>query len=162
VRRAIKVLAAGAWEARRARASVVLDYEDRYRRRIQLHDSNGEAFLLDLARPTALRDGEGLELDDGSILRIVAADERVADVRAASASELARIAWHIGNRHTPLQILAENTLRIRDDHVLIEMVEGLGGRVVRCEAPFSPEAGAYAHGLTPGHSHPRLKGHHEH
>jgi urease accessory protein len=147
------------WNAQRTEANVTLAFEDRYRRRIQLQDSKGAPFLLDLARPTILHDGEGLELDDGGIIAVVAAAEAIADIRAASPAALSRIAWHIGNRHTPLQILADGALRIRDDHVLIEMIESLGGAVTRHRAPFSPEGGAYSHGLKPGHTHPHLGGH---
>jgi urease accessory protein len=157
MRRATKVLGGGQWEAQSECARVVLGFEDRYRRRIQLHDSNGEPFLLDLARPTSLRDGDGLVLENGGVILVVAAEEAVADIRAASPAETARIAWHIGNRHTPVQILKDGALRIRDDHVLIEMIEALGGIAERRKAPFSPEGGAYSHGLVPGHSHAHLR-----
>ena len=101
-------------------------------------------FLLDLERPIALKDGDGLLLDDGGIILVKAADEKVADISAPTAADIARIAWHIGNRHTPLQVLDDGGLRFQDDGVLSKMVEGLGGKVTFRTAAFSPESGAYA------------------
>lgn len=115
-------------------------------------DDAGEAFLLDLAKPVVLADGDGLALEGDGVIRVRAADEPVADVRAVTAAETARLAWHIGNRHTPVQVLADGTLRIHDDHVLVAMLEGLGAGVTRRLAPFAPEPGAYA-GAADGHGH---------
>ena len=102
-------------------------------------------FLLDLPRVQHLADGDGLELDDGGYVRVCAAPERVLEIEADGPAELLRLAWHLGNRHLPVQAL-EGRLRIRDDHVIAEMVEGLGGRITRLSAPFDPETGAYAGG----------------
>jgi urease accessory protein len=135
-----------------------LAFDDRYRRRVLLKDSKGE-FLLDLERPTALKDGDGLGLDDGTIILVRAAAEPVADISAPTAADIARIAWHIGNRHTPLQVLPGGGLRFRDDGVLSAMVRGLGGTVNFTLAPFAPEPGAYA--AKGGHDHHR-HGHHDH
>lgn len=132
----------GAWPDEAAQDSVTLAYLDRHRRRIRLVSDTGKPFLLDLARPHRLADGDGLELDDGAYVRVNAAPEPVIEI-AASPHDLLRIAWHLGNRHLPLQVAGER-LRIRDDHVIADMVIGLGGEVVRCEAPFDPESGAYA------------------
>ena len=139
-------------------ATVTLALDDRHRRRIRLTDDLGEAFLLDLTEATLMGDGDGLKLEDGSFIRVVAADESVADVSGSSPAHAARLAWHIGNRHAPVQVLPDGALRIRDDHVLVAMLEGLGARVVRRQAPFSPEPGAYArnghgHGHEHGHGH---------
>ena len=117
-----------------------------------MKDDDGQAFLLDLAEAVLLGDGDGLALDDGGILRVTAANEPVCDVTAQSPVHMARLVWHIGNRHTPVQVLATGALRIRYDHVLAEMATGLGASVERKQAPFEPEAGAYSGGGH-GHSH---------
>ena len=162
MRRAQTILDKGSWEGRAPVASVQLSFHDRYRRRIVLHDLKGEAFLLDLPRPAILCDGDGLLLDDGGVIAVRAAEEAVADIQAATPAGLARLAWHIGNRHTPVQVLEDGGLRIQDDAVLVNMVEGLGGSVVRHSAIFSPEPGAYAQAradTSHGHHH---HDHHDH
>ena len=152
MRRAIDAKAAGTWGSV-AQATVTLAFEDRYRRRIRMQDDAGEAFLLDLGEATVLRDGDGLVLQEGGVIAVRAADERVADITASSAVEAIRIAWHIGNRHTPMQVLADSTLRIAYDHVLVAMAEGLGAEVVERQACFQPEGGAYAAGHGHDHDH---------
>ncbi len=138
-------------------ATVTLDFEDRYRRRIRLHDDEGEPFLLDLAEATRLADGDGLVVSDGGYIRVCAADEAVADLRCRNLTETARVAWHIGNRHIPVQVLADGALRIRHDHVIVDMARLLGAEVEQKTAPFSPEPGAYVqpngHGSGHGHDH---------
>src|SRR5690348_303879 len=143
MRRAITVHTRGHWPEDAAVDSVTLAYLDRHRRRIRLVADSGTPFLLDLARAQHLTDGDGLELDNGSYIRVNAAPEPVIEIEADTPTDLLRIAWHLGNRHLPLQV-AEGKLRLRADHVIAEMVLGLGGRVVWCEAPFDPEIGAYA------------------
>jgi len=143
MRRAIAVHKSGHWPQEAAIDRVTLAFVDRHRRRLRLVADSGTPFLLDLARAQHLADGDGLELDSGSYVRVCAAPERVLEIEADGPSELLRIAWHLGNRHLPVQAL-DGRLRIRDDHVIAEMVEGLGGRVTRLEAPFDPESGAYA------------------
>lgn len=123
---------------------IQLTWDDRHRRRIRMTSNGGKDFLLDLPKAVALADGDQLVLDDGSRVRVCASAEPVADIHADSPDALARIAWHLGNRHWPTQLL-DNGLRIRFDHVLVEMVAGLGGRVTVHEAAFQPESGAYAH-----------------
>src|SRR5437763_4274146 len=130
--------------------SVTLAFLDRHRRRIRLVTDAGTPFLLDLPRAQHLADGDGLELDNGGYLRVRAAPEPVIDIAADSPGDLLRIAWHIGNRHLPLQVV-EDRLRIRDDHVIAGMVQGLGGRITRLAAPFDPEIGAYAGAAHPHH-----------
>ena len=103
---------------------------------------SGQAYLLDLPTAHHLVDGDGLELDFGAYLRVRAAPEPVFEIEAAVPADLLRIAWHLGNRHLPLQVAAAR-LRIRADHVIAEMVVGLGGRITRLEAPFDPVTGAY-------------------
>ena len=151
MRRAIAVHTRGRWPEEAAVDSVTLAFLDRHRRRIRLVADTGAPFLLDLARAQHLIDGDGLELDNGSYIRVNAAPEPVIEIAADTPTDLLRIAWHLGNRHLPLQV-AEGKLRLRADHVIAEMVLGLGGRVVWCEAPFDPEIGAYA-GAPHAHGH---------
>jgi len=145
MRRASEVKTAGTWNAAAAVDCVVLDADERHRRRITLTGEAGTAFLLDLPHATALRDGDGLVLDDGAIVRVAGKPESLVEVAAASAHDLARLAWHIGNRHTDVQVVGDK-LRIRRDHVLEGMLRGLGARLTSIEAPFDPEHGAYTHG----------------
>jgi urease accessory protein len=127
-------------------ATVTLAYDERHRRRLRLAADDGRPFLLDLPEARLLRDGDLLVLDDGRLLLVRAAAEPVLEVRADDAQALARIAWHLGNRHTPTQILA-GSLRIRADHVLEHLLtDHLGAEVAPATAPFDPEGGAYGHG----------------
>lgn len=142
-RRVEAVLAAGEWPAEEEVATVTLNHDDRHRRRLTLADDRGQAFLLDLPRAQRLDDGDGLKLVGGGVIRVRAATELVCEARARDPAHLARLAWHLGNRHAGVEILDERTLRVRDDPVLGAMLEGLGGVVVRLMAPFSPEIGAY-------------------
>jgi urease accessory protein len=123
---------------------VVLDADERHRRRIVLTAEGGTRFLLDLPHATALHDGDGLVLEDGSVVRVVGKREALVEIAAANPRELARLAWHIGNRHTEVEIAGER-LRIRRDSVLEEMLHGLGAQLSFIEAPFEPEPGAYGH-----------------
>ncbi|MBV8613925.1 MAG: urease accessory protein UreE [Acetobacteraceae bacterium] len=143
--RAVAVLPAGTWEEARAPDSVLLDFDMRHRRRIALRTESGADLLLDLPHAARLRDGDGLALDNGGVVRVRARPEPLLEVHAHGADALARIAWHLGNRHLPVQILA-GRLRIRTDHVIADMVHQLGGQARPIEAPFDPEAGAYAGG----------------
>lgn len=132
---------------------VSLTYEDRYRRRGLLRTDSGEEFLLDLAQATELRDGDALVLEDGRHVLVKAASEPLAEVRAAGAT-LARLAWHVGNRHTPAQVEADRLLILRD-HVIEDMLRKLGATVIHIDEPFTPEGGAYGHGRTHAHAHSR-------
>jgi urease accessory protein len=123
---------------------VVLDASERHRRRIVLTAEGGTSFLLDLPQAVVLRDGDGLVLEDGAIVRVAGRREPLIEVTAESPHQLARLAWHIGNRHTDVEIAGER-LRIRRDHVLEEMLRGLGASLSPVEAPFDPEPGAYGH-----------------
>lgn len=145
MRRAIAVHNRGYWPEEAAVDTVTLAYLDRHRRRIRLVADSGETFLLDLARARHLAEGDGLGLDTGGYIRVRSAPEPVIEIEAEDRAALLRIAWHLGNRHLPLQVAGER-LRIRADHVIAEMVAGLGGRLARIEAPFDPEIGAYAGG----------------
>jgi urease accessory protein len=125
--------------------TVVLDFDDRHRRRMAMTGTRGLEFVLDLEHATALRGGDALVLDDGRLIEVVAAAEPLAEIRGTDPQHLVRVAWHLGNRHLPTQIMARG-LRIRRDHVIEAMVKGLGARVIEIEAPFDPEGGAYAGG----------------
>jgi len=143
MRRAVAVYLHGQWPEDRMVDTVTLAYLDRHRRRIRLVSDSGAAFLLDLSRAQHFAEGDGLELDSGGYLRVCAAMEPVLEIETADRANLLRIAWHLGNRHLPLQVVGDR-LRIREDHVIAEMLSGLGGRITRLEAPFDPEFGAYA------------------
>ena len=133
---------------------VMLDYDMRHRRRVSMTGRGGLAFLLDLAATTVLRGGDVLVLDDGRLVAVEAALEPLAKIRCDEEEVLLRIAWHLGNRHLPI-MLFEKRIYIRRDHVIEEMVRGLGGIVHHVEAAFDPEGGAYAGG---GHSHGHAHG----
>jgi urease accessory protein len=129
--------------------TVVLDFDDRHRRRMAMTGTRGLAFLLDLENAVALRGGDALVLEDGRLVEVVAAPEPLIEIRCSDPQHLVRVGWHLGNRHLPTQIMPKG-LRIRRDHVIEAMVRGLGARVIEIEAPFDPEGGAYAGG---GHAH---------
>ena len=155
MRRAVAVHPRGQWPADRMVDTVTLAFLDRHRRRIRLVSDSGSAFLLDLPHARHLADGDGLALDGGGYIRVCAAAEPVLEIETADRASLLRIAWHLGNRHLPLQVVGDR-LRIREDHVIAGMVSGLGGRITRREAAFDPEIGAYAgpaHGHHAGHEH---------
>lgn len=137
--------------------TVVLDHEGRHRRRIALTGEGGTEVLLDLEKPAALQDGDALKLEDGRLVRVRAADQDLVEVKAENPLRLLRVAWHIGNRHTPAEITAD-AIYIEDDHVLVEMVRGQGCSVKAVRRPFQPERGAYDQG---GHGHDH-HGHHDH
>jgi urease accessory protein len=138
--------------------TVVLDFDDRHRRRVAMTGTRGLEFLLDLENAVALRGGDALVLDDGRLIEVVAAPEPLVEIRCRDPEHLVRVAWHLGNRHLPTQITARG-LRIRRDHVIEAMVKGLGARIVEIEAPFDPEGGAYAGG---GHEHAHTGEPHDH
>jgi urease accessory protein len=125
--------------------TVVLDFDGRHRRRMAMTGTRGLEFLLDLENATVLRGGDALVLDDNRLIEVVAAPEPLAEIRGSDPQHLVRVAWHLGNRHLPTQIMPKG-LRIRRDHVIEAMVKGLGARVIEIEAPFDPEGGAYAGG----------------
>jgi urease accessory protein len=152
--RATRVLGQVSW-TEAAADTVVLDFDDRHRRRMAMTGTRGLAFLLDLEHAVALRGGDALVLEDGRLVEVVAAPEPLIEIRGADPQHLVRLAWHLGNRHLPTQIMPKG-LRIRRDHVIEAMVKGLGARVIEIEAPFDPEGGAYAeaaHAPAESHAH---------
>ena len=145
----------GAWQAKAA-DSVVLDYEERHRRRVTMKGVRGTEFLLDLPDAVHIRGGDALILEDGRLIEVVAAPEALAEIRAGDPRLMVRLAYHLGNRHAPAEVLAK-AIRIRRDHVLEDMVKSLGAKVMHIEAPFEPDGGAYepvqeAHAAH-GHAH---------
>lgn len=137
--------------------TLVLPYEARQKSRLRATTECGSDVGVFMPRGTILRDGDVLRASDGTLIRVKAADERVSEVRqsagAADALTLLRAAYHLGNRHVPLQIRPD-VLRYQHDHVLDDMVRGLGLPVTQCAAPFHPEPGAYhGHGHAHGHAH---------
>lgn len=143
------ILPAGSWDTRRETDRVLIDYDRRFRRRIVLTTVLGAEVLIDLPQAVRLRDGDGLDVGSG-VIRVCAQAEDLMEIHAHEDGELIRIAWHLGNRHLPVQLL-DDRIRIRADHVIGAMVRGLGGHVDMIQAPFDPEAGAYAGGA--GHHH---------
>jgi urease accessory protein len=155
--RATRVLPHHRWD-QAAADTVVLGFDDRHRRRMAMIATRGLKFLLDLENAVVLRGGDALVLEDGRLIEVVAAPEPLAEIRGLDPQHLVRVAWHLGNRHLPTQIMAKG-LRIRRDHVIEAMVKGLGARVIEIEAPFDPEGGAYAGGGHAAHDH---HDHHHH
>ncbi len=143
--RATAVLPSGQWPGEHAVDQVLIDFDRRHRRRLVLTTVGGSELLLDLPQAVRLRDGDGLELEDRRIVRVVAQPEPLLEIHAHGPAELVRIAWHLGNRHLPVQLLGDR-IRIRADHVIADMVHGLGGHARPLNAAFDPEGGAYAGG----------------
>lgn len=157
LRRAVDVRTAKQGTGHLVVSTVTLRFDERHRRRFRMKDDNGEDFLLDLPRAVLLAEGDRLILERGGAIRVKAAPEAVTDFHTNGAAAAARLAWHIGNRHTPVQVLPNGALRVLEDHVLIDLAERHGAWVKRHVAPFSPESGAYAgghgHGIGGDHHH---------
>lgn len=158
MRRALERVKAGDWPKAKSAGSITLAFDDRFRRRIKLTTDQGQDLLLDLQRAERLDDGDGLKLETGQIIEVRAAEEDVLEIACADAKALARVAWHLGNRHLPTEVRG-NALRIRPDHVIEDMALGLGAKVKHLRAPFRPEGGAYAQ-TAESHSHAHGHGHH--
>jgi urease accessory protein len=146
MKRVTEIKSAGQWPVAGAIDRVVLDAGDRNRRRIVLTGEKGTEFLLDFPKPVNLRDGDGLVLDNGSMVLVAGEQEDLIEISADTALNAVRLAWHLGNRHTDVQIVADK-IRIRRDHVLEDMLRGLGAKLTSVEAPFDPES------PTPSHEH---------
>ncbi|MCV9938629.1 urease accessory protein UreE [Boseaceae bacterium BT-24-1] len=160
MQRAISVVRKAAVKQDRVVDTLTLDHEDRNRRRVALKGDGGRDILLDLDKATALSDGDAVKLEDGSLVLIKAAAQKLIEITAENPLRLARVAWHIGNRHTPAEITA-NAIYIEHDHVLAEMVRGQGCAMSDVERPFQPERGAYDHDHADcGHDHGHA--HHDH
>ncbi|MFW5833165.1 MAG: urease accessory protein UreE [Pseudomonadota bacterium] len=133
---------------------VVLDLEGRRRRRQVALTESGRSILIDLAEVPSLRHGDALVLEAGELVRVEALPEELMEVTVADPAERVKVAWHLGNRHLPVQFAGE-AMRLRRDHVIAAMLAGLGATVREITAPFDPEAGAYGH----HHQHPEAGGH---
>lgn len=152
MRRVVDTARAGDWPATDTAERVTLGFDDRVRRRMRLVSDSGGAFLLDLPAVVRLVDGDGLQLNDGAWIGVCAASEHVVEVVCETPDALARIAWHLGNRHVAAQIL-NHAVRFRHDPVIVEMIEGLGANTTRLMAAFQPEPGAYHRHEHNGHGH---------
>jgi urease accessory protein len=144
--------------ASEAAGHITLDYEGRFLRRKRLITDEGETFLVELPETVSLAATDGFVLEDGRIIAIFPKAEPLLKV---THSDLPRIAWHIGNRHTPCQMETSHLL-IQVDHVLEEMLRLLGAEIEPMQAPFTPEGGAYGHGRTHGHDHGPSDHNHDH
>jgi len=131
---------------------IALDHTARHRRRIVFTTAGGLQFLLDLEHAQALRDGDGLVLEDGRLVVVKALAEPLLEVRGKDARHLAALAWQIGNRHLEAQIESQRIL-IRRDHVIADMLSGLGAALREIDEIFEPESGAYSHGHDNGRHH---------
>jgi urease accessory protein len=149
--RATSLVRRPAVKPERVSDSVTLDHEHRLRRRIRLTSDGDLEFLLDLDKAAGLDDGDALKLEDGRLILVKAAPQQLLEIKAENPLRLLRIAWHIGNRHTPAEITAE-AIYIEEDHVLAEMVRGQGCSVTAVTRPFRPERGAYDHGHAHAHA----------
>ena len=145
MRRAVAISPVGNWSPESAVATVTLPFNDRHRRRIRLTDDTGNDFLLDLAETKRFSEGDGLVLENGEIIKVHAASEAVIDIFCKTPEKKTQIAWHLGNRHTAVEVLPRGNLRILQDHVLEQMLVNLGATIRHVTAPFEPEGGAYEH-----------------
>ena len=163
--RATAIVRRPAVKAERVVDIVVLDHQARHRRRIVMTGEKGTQFLLDLDKASVLDHGDALKLEDGRLVQVEAAPEKLIEVRTSSPLRLLKAAWHLGNRHVPAEI-TEDAIYFAEDHVLLEMVRGLGAIATPMVRPFRPEKGAYeaaeAHGHG-GHDHDHHgHDHHDH
>jgi urease accessory protein len=165
--RATSVVRKAAVRADRIVETLTLDHEDRNRRRLALKGDGGLEILLDLDKATSLGDGDAVKLEDGRLVLVRAAPQSLLEIRAENPLRLMRVAWHIGNRHTPAEITAD-AVYIENDHVLAEMIRGQGCAMNAVTRPFQPERGAYDHGHDHGghehhgHDHGHEHEHHAH
>ena len=154
--RATRVLQDAAGPDRIA-GTITLAHGERHRRRMAMTTDGGLSFLLDLGTAAVLEEGQCLELEDGRLIRIRAAPEPLLEIRTDTPLALKKLIWHIGNRHVPAEI-TRDAIYIAYDHVLVDMLEGLGAEVAIVERPFRPVRGAYHHheqggGHHHGHGH---------
>ncbi len=132
--------------------TITLDETDRHRRRMKMVSDGGLGFLLDLPEARLLKHGEGLKLSDGRVIEVRAVPEPLYEITGHNTRHMLALAWQIGNRHLAADITAER-IRIRQDHVIRDMLEGLGATVHEINAPFDPEGGAYGGAHTSHHHH---------
>lgn len=159
--RAIRVLEPARRDSRPVADTVILDFTQRGGERTSVTGVKGLIVDIALERPARLRGDDVLELEDGSLVEVVAAPEPLIEARAADLPALARLAWHLGDRHVAIEVLA-NRIRARRDDAVEALLKSLGAKVLRIEAPFEPEGGAYASGHGHAHGHDHGHGHHDH
>lgn len=150
---------AGHWPQQKSAGSLTLDFDSRHRRRIRLTGDQGEDVLLNLPKAVAMADGDGLQLEDGTWLEVQAAPEPIVEIRHKDPNQLTRLAWHLGNRHLLTEI-RNKALLIRPDHVIEHMLHRFGAELIKVQAPFQPEGGAYSDHDHP-HNHDERGHHHE-
>jgi urease accessory protein len=176
--RAIRILKAGHRHDRPLADTLILDYTQRSAQKVTATGLKGLVVDIDLHEPARLRTDDLLELEDGTLVEVVAAPEPLIEARAADVAAMARLAWHLGDRHVPVQLLA-NRIRARRDDAIAALLASLGAKVMTIEAPFEPEGGAYEsahahdhahhghdhdhdHGHDHDHDHSHGHGHHHH
>ena len=140
-------------EPGKASRTLTLPFDQRQKSRLRVQLDDGNEAALRLPRGEPLRGGDQLRAESGEIIEVVAAEEDVSTAHSADPHALARVCYHLGNRHVPLQI-GDDWVRYEHDHVLDEMVRQLGLEVRRETARFEPEGGAYRHASLGGHDHP--------
>ena len=158
--RAVKVITAVPAEGR-VIDTVILTPEERRAPHGSVTGVKGTHLSFDLAEPVALRAGDLLQLDDGNLIEVVAEPEPLIEARAKDLTALARLAWHLGDRHIPVQLFA-NRLRVRRDPAIEALLARLGAKIVAIEAPFDPEGGAYTAPVHERHHHGHDHHHHHH
>jgi urease accessory protein len=136
-----------------------LPFDMRQKSRFKTKLASGEEVGVMLPRGEILRGGDLVTTSDGRIIEVIAQPEKVLHVECATSVALAKIAYHLGNRHVPVEV-SDGYLRLGDDHVLERMLEGLGAKVSRTTAPFEPEAGAYG-GAEHEHGTAKIHDHHD-
>jgi len=161
--RATSVIAAGHRHDRPVVDTVILDYEQRCAQKATVNGVKGSIIEIDLHEAARLRTDDLLVLDDGGLVEVVAAPEPLIEARSADLAALARLAWHLGDRHVPVQVFP-NRIRVRRDGAIENLLASLGAKVIVIEAPFEPEGGAYVsthgHDHDYEHAHARARGHH--
>jgi urease accessory protein len=157
--RAIRVLGPAERSNRPVIDTVILDYAQRSAQKIAATGIKGGCFEIELAEPARLHTDDLLVLDDGSLVEVVAAPEPLIEARAADLASLARLAWHLGDRHVPAQLFP-NRIRARREPAIERLLKSLGATLTLIEAPFEPEGGAY--GSSHGHNHDHAHDHHHH
>jgi urease accessory protein len=150
----------GAYELK-IRGRLQLPFESRQKTRLRAKLDSGEEVALMLPRGEVLRGGDLVAASDGRVIEVIACAEKLLHVECPRPDDLARAAYHLGNRHVPVQV-GDGYLRLAADHVLEKMLAGLGAKVTHIEAPFEPEAGAYAHAHDEPHEHHDHHDHHGH
>jgi len=158
--RVTSVVGPGHRQDRPVADTVILDYAQRNAQKIAVTGVKGGTFEIELQQPVHLRTDDLLVLDDGTLVEVVAAPEPLIEARAADIAGLSRLAWHLGDRHVPVQVLA-NRIRVQHAPAIEVLLKSLGAKLTMIEAPFEPEGGAYAssHGHDHDHAHDHNHGH---